>query len=893
MFKHRNYAGLGLLLLLGTAATAWGGEPVQGEQPVSIVVEAKADRLEHLAGDTLAGFLGAIYPKARFVRAGTLPAEGRAVLLGTMASAAEIRPYVEARQLEVAGSFVVKTAERDGRQIGIIAGADPRAVLHAVYALAERLGYGFYISEETSPAATDEPLDFRRWELADAPLAEERIIFNWHNFLSSCSTWDLAEWKDWIRRSAAMRYTGVMVHAYGNNPMVSFTHNGQTKPVGYLTTTAKGRDWGTQHVNDVRLLRGARGVFDEAVFGSKAAMVPEGERAGAAKRLMKRVFAYARQQGMDVVFALDVDTTSSNPANIVGTLPESARLSSGGHLLANPDTPEGLSYYRAQLKSLLGDYPRIDRLVVWFRGGRTPWRNLKPESFPEAWKIEYRRAVAKRPEIAKHPDSPSMFAISKIARAFRKILDEQGRRDVKLGTGSWAFRFMAAADAFMPGEVAFIPLDTGIQFESPQVQRELRAVGSRRGVIPVVWAHHDDRTYIGRPYTPPPNFASQLEDCRAGGFGIIHWTTRPLDLYFKSLSEQTWTRTRDMPLEGTCRQMASRLFGPAAREAGGEYLYEWVTKAPQFGRETSDRFIDRPLSEPEKTIAACGKRLKLLEEIDVSSLDRAARGRLEYFKLLEQFFIEFHQNETALQKSIALLKEGKLAGAREAIGTCRPESVIELYARAAEKGGISSGEKALVISLNLRWLPYFEAQRQALGLTPVRINFQPTQHDPLAQGAGHRTFFVDPKRRFWLGLGEKETGVEVLGAGAGEVFRGADGEQLVCRTWIGSEKPIRLRLRNMIGGPLARGTHRVDLLLVENLVENRGPCELELVLRGSAQGEPVTDRIELARRIDRDRHLAKLSYTLRIDRGQLDVELKPVRGKVPLAGVVIEPLEMD
>ena len=767
-------------------------------------------------------------------------------------------------------------------------------MLHAVYALAERLGHGFYISEETSPAATDEPFDFRRWELADVPLAQERIIFNWHNFLSSCSTWDLAEWKDWIRRAARMRYTGVMVHAYGNNPMVSFSHNGRTKPVGFLSTTAKGRDWGTQHVNDVRLLNGAEGVFDGAVFGSKAAMVPDGERADAAKHLMKQVFAYAEQEGMDVVFALDVDTASSNPPEVIGTLPASARFGSADYPLANPDTPEGLSYYRTQLKSLLGDYPQIDRLVVWFRGGRTPWRSLKPGDFPEDWKAEYRRALAAHPEIAEHPDSPSMFAISKIARAFRKILDEQGRRDVKLGAGSWAFRFMAAADAFMPREVAFIPLDTGIQFESPQVQRELRTVGSRRGVIPVVWAHHDDRTYIGRPYTPPANFASQLEDCRAAGFGIIHWTTRPLDLYFKSLSEQTWTRTRDMPLEGTCRQMAARLFGPPVRQPGGEYLYQWVTTAPQFGRETSDRFIDRPLSQPEKTIASCGKRLKLLEEIDVSSLDRAARSRLEYFKLLEQFFIEFHRSETALQKSIARLKEGNLAGAREAIGACRPESVIELYARAARKCGVSSGERALIISLNLRWLSYFEGQRQALGLTPVRINFQPTQHDPLAQGAGRRTFFVDPKRRFWLGLGEKETGVKAfVGPEAGGVPRGADSEQLVCRTWIGSEKPIRLRLRNMTGGPLAGGTHRVDLLLADNLVENPAGAVFELVLRGSAREEPITDRIELAGRMDRKRHLAKLSYTLRIDRGQLEVELKPVRGKVPLAGVVIEPLEMD
>ena len=27
-------------------------------------------------------------------------------------------------------------------------------------------------------------------------------------------------------------------------------------------------------------------------------------------------------------------------------------------------------------------------------------------------------------------------------------------------------------------------------------------------MVPIVWAHHDDRTYIGRPYTPFVLFSS-------------------------------------------------------------------------------------------------------------------------------------------------------------------------------------------------------------------------------------------------------------------------------------------------------------------------------------------------------------------------------------------------
>jgi hypothetical protein len=118
-------------------------------------------------------------------------------------------------------------------------------------------------------------------------------VFNWHNFLSGCSTWDLADWQKWIDQSARMRFNTIMVHAYGNNPMFAFTHNGLEKPTGYLSTTARGRDWGTEHVLDVRRMIGAAGLFDSPVFGASAALASEGQTHQAATALMQKVFQFA------------------------------------------------------------------------------------------------------------------------------------------------------------------------------------------------------------------------------------------------------------------------------------------------------------------------------------------------------------------------------------------------------------------------------------------------------------------------------------------------------------------------------------------------------------------------------------------------------------------------
>ena len=108
----------------------------------------------------------------------------------------------------------------------------------------------------------------------------------------------------------------------------------------------------------------------------------------------------------------------------------------------------------------------------------------------------------------------------------------------------------------------------------------LAAIGGHRQLVPVIWAHHDDGNYIGRPYTPFVQFHSKLVEAKAAGFGVIHWTTRPLDLFFASHAKQVWESTKDQPLRTTCDDMAAKTFGRPARQIMGEYLERWVTDAP-------------------------------------------------------------------------------------------------------------------------------------------------------------------------------------------------------------------------------------------------------------------------------------------------------------------------
>lgn len=846
---------------------------------IPVVVSPSASEGERLAAQDLVAGLQRIYPRERFVFGERLPNAGRGILVGNAQTDPEVMNRLGGVKPGAPESFVVTTVGEGPQQMGLVAGADARGAAYGVYALLESLGAGFFLSYDAWPAPRTNAFSFDGWQLADRPLVKDRIVFNWHNFLSGCSTWNFEDWRRWTAQSRKMGYNSVMVHAYGNNPMVNFTFNGKPKPVGYLSTTVRGRDWSTMHVNDVRRLWGGE-VFDQAVFGADAAMAPEDERVAAARHLMQQVFADAARRDLEVFLAVDVDTGTANPQELVLTLPEHARFATDARVggasglpgqgriswwLPNPDTPEGYRYYQAQVESLLKVYPQITCLVVWFRTGGTPWMEAQLTEMPPAWQREYAVELARTPAAADLWRAPQVFALSKIVRAFDRALKEQGRHHVQLASGTWRFDFLPSCHRFFPPHVKLIGLDYEVLHGRPQLRdsdsrKILRDVGTHRAVVPVIWAHHDDGNYIGRSYTPFAEFQSKLADARASGFGIIHWTTRPLDLYFKGHAQHVWERTRDQPLRATCDAMAERSFGGSAGRAMGEYLERWVTEAPKFGRETSDWFIDKPLTNASAVVAGCHDRLRLIATVDAGQLSADQRDRLNYFKGLEEFMLGFFQAQSLFQRSQEAFKQGRLGEARELMDQCRPESVIEQFARFSSLGGITRGEQGLVVTFNLRWLTHLLRHRQALGLDSVCVSFGPTMHEPLAQSAGKFTFDVTTNRVFWERWGQQETGATAwtlpsdAKVGLGRDDPGAWAE--IARHGIAFTQPLKLRLQPIMAvdsrgrtkpATLPAGDYLVRLLFADPSPQPlpRLDCDIE-IRPGSAFEQytfaPVTAR---------------------------------------------------
>ena len=339
----------------------------------------------------------------------------------------------------------------------------------------------------------------------------------------------------------------------------------------------------------------------------------------------------------------------------------------------------------------------------------------------------------------------------------------------------------------------------------------------------------------------------------------------------------------------------------------GEYLERWVTDAPNFARETIDFFIDRPLTNTTQVVTGCRARLKLIESVDAKTQTPEQRDRVDYFKGLEEFIAAFFQTHEQFQKAQAALERGDFAAARAGMASCRPEPVIEQFARFSSLGGITRGEQGLVVSMNTRWLPHYVRLRQQLGLEPVRYAFAPTSHDPLAQCAGMFTFHFDGEHALWECLGEKETGASVFVVPAGaRIQRDAAmpaAYEEICRAGVESDKPLRFVVQPIMAGdsrdrnkpaPMPAGDYRLRLLAADPASTAAGQrvLDVKVTTRVAAAATVHTDRVDLFARAGGAHRVLELVYPVSLTAsGVVEVELTPVIGKALICGVVLEPVQ--
>lgn len=742
-----------------------------GKENIDIVIDENAGEKVSLSAKTLQGYLSEIAPNSEFniVEDNQHNSQIQLILLSNLADKEKtslLSDFPEISLPKDAESYSLANKTEAGKKLAVICGYDERGLLYGVYDALEKLGYRFYLSEDFKPKPT-ESLSFDNLKGTNKPLFGERIVFNWHNFLSGITGWNLEEFKQWIDASVQMKYNTLMFHAYGSDPFMRYTFNDIPNETGLIPSTHEGRDWGITHVNDIRNLYGGN-TFQEAVFGSKESKLSEDKMSEASVNLLQEGMKYASERSMDINFGFDIATIQSNPDAQLETLPKSAQLQNfGGKIFANPDTPEGYGFFKSQLEGLLIDYPQITGMVPWVRYMQYPHGGVYTaiKDMPEDWQNDYDEILKENPTFKRDQATNSFFYLGKILDAYRKALKELGRDDIKLGTGTWNWVSFPFMDKFISDDVSFYPIDWDMNFSTDKARAELAKIKEVRKVYPVVWAHHDDHSYIGRPFDPPVNMVDKLKERNAEGFGIIHWTTYPLDMYFKNLSNQVWETTINEPYTTTIKDYAENAI-KSNSDQFNEYLQKFFLEAPHFGRETSDYFYDMhlndygksifPVYDPVSIIKSSKERLAILNKLSKDPI--AKTEPYKYYKEMEEFFVLYFENQHLLEQASGIcMNGGDLKTAAEIIKKANPEKVILKYAEAITHGPNTVGEQAIILRLNLNWLPDFVDIKQKTGLIPIEYSFYPTNHEAMAQNPGIYSYLFKKDKSFTLCLGQKET----------------------------------------------------------------------------------------------------------------------------------------
>jgi hypothetical protein len=304
--------------------------------------------------------------------------------------------------------------------------------------------------------------------------------------------------------------------------------------------------------------------------------------------------------------------------------------------------------------------------------------------------------------------------------------------------------------------------------------------------------------------------------------------TRPLDLYFKNHNNQVWAATRNQSRRDTSMAAGRHYFGSASSPGLGEYLDVWWSDAPIFGRVTTDHFFrgNEFIAEPKEAINGCQRRLKMLQQVDRSRMTTEQQERLAHFEALEQLLISFCQvQELSYRPAVKAFQSGDFGRARALLQSGDPADTIRQFSKLSQMAGGDRGEEAMVLSLGTRWITDFVAARQAAGLEPIRIDFGPTVFEPLAQGAGSYTFFIDSDGQYWSVRGERETRRQVMVLGKGEPthLRGYLPEAV---------RPIAQ------AGLVLDGTTTLAISPIVNLFSKLAPGDYHLTLYLGALDEP-------------------------------------------------------
>ncbi|MBN2021985.1 MAG: hypothetical protein JW809_04260 [Pirellulales bacterium] len=498
----------------------------------SIVVDPAAAALEKLAAKELRRY---VYLRTGQMLPIVASAEGPRIVVGAkdravvLAEAAE--PAIQAELAALAGQqYRLKTLQRDGQTVVLVAGGDPVGTLYGAYRLAEHLGVRFYPHGDVVP---DRQVEFALPELNDVgkPLFELRGIQPFHDFPEGPDWWNADDYKAVLAQLPKLRMNFLGLHTYpecsvGPEPTVwigpasDLEADGRVKasyPSRHFTTRntipppPDAPSWGYAPTATGRYVWGADALFDRDDWGPDymigaetwTKMMPEAcnglfDRTAAT---LRDAFTFAR--GLGIKTCVGTET----PLTIPKVVQE--RLRAAGKDPADPAVVREL--YEGMFQWIARNYP-LDYYWFWTPEGWT-WSGTTQQQI-DATLADLRAAI----EAARRVEAPFTLATCGWVlgpQQDRALFDRELPKDMPMSC--------------INREVGHAPVEPGLA----------RVEGRPKWAIP--WLEDDPAMII------PQLWAGRMrEDAalarRYGCTGLlgIHWRTRVLGPNVSALAHAAW-----------------------------------------------------------------------------------------------------------------------------------------------------------------------------------------------------------------------------------------------------------------------------------------------------------------------------------------------------------------
>ena len=324
-------------------------------------------------------------------------------LVRALAAEAGLGAAVDALQAQ---HYLIKTIDRDGRRLVLIAGGDDIATLYGAYRFAEQLGIRFYMHGDVIP---DERVELRlpSMNVTAKPLFELRGIQPFHDFPEGPDWWRLDDYKAILSQLPKLGMNFFGLHTYpeggvGPEPAVWIGTAEDIARDGAVTfsyparhfTTLNGT-WGYHQRRTSSYHLGTSALFEHDAYGHDVMIgkSPWPPSPDACNELFNEFGVLLRDAFMHA-FTLRIKTCIGTETPLTVPKAVKRRLESAGK---NPDDPAVIqSLYEGMFRRIASAY-HIDYYWLWTPEGWT-WSGTTDEQV-EATLQDLRSAIAAAAEV--------------------------------------------------------------------------------------------------------------------------------------------------------------------------------------------------------------------------------------------------------------------------------------------------------------------------------------------------------------------------------------------------------------------------------------------------------------------------------------------------------------